>query len=340
MVVLVTGVAGFVGSHLAEALVWQGHEVRGVDALTPYYAASAKMRNLEALLASDRMEFVHADLCEDDVDALFEDVDVVFHQAGQPGVRRSWSDGFPSYVRANVSATQRLLEAARRHSIERFVYASSSSVYGNAPSYPTTEHDLPRPHSPYGVTKLAAEHLCSLYAHNWGVPTVSLRYFTVYGPRQRPDMGFSRFIEAALDGRPVPLYGTGKAIRDFTHVDDIVGANLAAAKADLEPGTVMNIAGGSSTTVSDVLEMIGESLGSPVGITSLPEQPGDVAVTGGSIELATSLLGWRPEVALRDGLESQVAWHMQRRLPSQDPSTPLLRDRLLTLPEPELLPSV
>jgi nucleoside-diphosphate-sugar epimerase len=313
MVVLVTGVAGFIGSHLAEALLAQGEQVRGVDALTPYYDVSAKLRNLDPLWAHEGMQFVHGDLCEDDLDALLEDVDVVFHLAGQPGVRRSWSAGFPAYVRANVLATQRLLEAVRRHPVQRFVYSSSSSVYGNAAAYPTSERDVPQPHSPYGVTKLAGEHLCGLYAANWQVPTVSLRYFTVYGPRQRPDMGIFRFIDAALGGGDVSLYGDGSHVRDFTYVADAVRANIAAASADAPPGTVCNIAGGSSVTVNEVLRLVQKHSGVPVPLVRRGEQPGDVRVTGGSTDVARQVLGWSPTVDLETGIAAQVAWQVDQR---------------------------
>ena len=241
MKALVTGVSGFIGSHLAEALVAGGHEVRGVDCFTDYYDTCVKRANIAGLLVTGGLEMVEADLRSAELGRLLSGVDVVFHQAGQPGVRLSWSSGFEAYVQHNVLVTQRLLEALRESDVGRFVFASSSSVYGNAPSYPSEETDLPRPHSPYGVTKLAAEHLCRLYTANWDVPTVCLRYFTVYGPRQRPDMAFHRFIESALDGREIPLFGTGEQTRDFSYVADVVRANLAAATAEVPPGCVMNL---------------------------------------------------------------------------------------------------
>jgi nucleoside-diphosphate-sugar epimerase len=237
----------------------------------------------------------------------------VFHQAGQPGVRASWSDGFDSYLRQNVLVTQRLLEAASEADLQRLVYASSSSVYGNAPAYPTTEDDLPRPQSPYGVTKLAAEHLCGVYARTRGLPVVSLRYFTVYGPRQRPDMAMHRLIEAALSGEEFPLFGDGHQIRDFTFVGDIVEANVAAAGADLAPGTVLNVAGGTATTVLEIIEIVEELTGSPIALDRRPQAAGDVMRTGGSADRAASLLGWEPAVGLRHGLERQVSWHLERR---------------------------
>lgn len=310
---LVTGVAGFIGSQLAEALVDAGEHVVGIDAFTPYYERAQKEANVAALRARSGFRLVEADLRDTDLEALLEGVDVVYHQAAQPGVRLSWSDGFPTYDSCNVLATQRLLEAALRAGVARFVYASSSSVYGNAEHYPVTETDLPRPHSPYGVTKLAAEHLCGLYAANHGLSTVALRYFTVYGPRQRPDMAFHRLIEGALDQRPFPLYGDGSHVRDFTYVGDVVASNVAAGRAEVAPGTVVNVCAGGSTVLRDVIDAVGEAVGSPVPIEQHSEQPGDVQRTGGSNEAARKLLGWEPRTTLADGIAAQVAWHRARR---------------------------
>lgn len=305
---LVTGCAGFVGSHLTDALLARGDTVRGVDAFTDYYDPSTKRQNLLDASAHPRFELVEADLLDADCAALLDGIDVVFHEAGQPGVRVSWAEGFTTYVERNVLVTQRLLEALRARRVDRLVYASSSSVYGNAPRYPTTEDDLPRPHSPYGVTKLAAEHLCNLYAENWALPTVSLRYFSVYGPRQRPDMGFARFLSAARAGEPVPVYGDGNQVRDFTFVDDVVAATIAAAEAGAAPGTVCNVAGGSTTTVNDLVALLGELLDRPVAVRHEPPQPGDVRRTGGAIDRARALLGWSPAVSLREGLRRQLQW--------------------------------
>jgi UDP-glucuronate 4-epimerase len=310
---LVTGAAGFIGSHLMERLAAHGHDVRGVDCLTTYYDVSQKRANLERLDVLPRCEIIEADLRSDDCSRLLEDVNVVFHQAGQPGVRASWSTGFGPYVEHNILATQRLLEAAKDVRPERFVFASSSSVYGNARAYPTSEEDLPAPESPYGVTKLAAEHLCGVYARNWGVPTVSLRYFTVYGPRQRPDMAMHRLIEACLGGRTFPVYGDGLQVRDFTYVGDVVEANLLAASRAIPPGSVVNIAGGTATTLAEVVDLVGELVGRPVEVERRPAQPGDVERTGGATERAATLLGWSPRVSLSEGLGRQVAWHRTRR---------------------------
>jgi UDP-glucuronate 4-epimerase len=311
---LVTGAAGFVGSNTCEALLRLGHEVRGVDALTDYYDPGLKKANARLLQEWPTFDFRQADLLDAELAELLDGVDVVFHLAAQPGVRASWQNGFGVYAEANVMVTQRLLEATRHSDVRRFVYASSSSVYGRATSYPTSEDAPTRPFSPYGVTKLAAEHLCTLYADNWGVPTVSLRYFTVYGPRQRPDMAMNRFISAALEGRAIPVYGDGEQVRDFTFVEDVVAANLAAGQvADLAPGTVLNVAGGGSITVNGLIELLQTAVGRPVHTAQQPRQPGDVLQTGGTIELAGRLLGWRPQVTVPEGLARQVAWQQSLR---------------------------
>jgi nucleoside-diphosphate-sugar epimerase len=313
---LVTGVAGFVGSHLAESLRSRDDTVLGVDCFTPYYDRVAKEANLAALRADDGFEFVEADLRTAEIEPLLDGVDAVFHQAAQAGVRLSWSGGFADYVGHNVLATQRLLEAvvAARPGA-RVVYASSSSVYGNQPRYPTQETDLPRPYSPYGVTKLAAEHLCGLYAENWGVATVSLRYFTVFGPRQRPDMSIHRLCDAAVNGGVFPRYGDGRQSREFTYVADIVQGNLLAAECDVAPGTYVNLAGGAEITLAELIDLVGELAGAPVKIDAQESQPGDAFRNGGSIERAQSILGWEPRTTLRDGVAAQLAWHA-----SLDPS--------------------
>jgi nucleoside-diphosphate-sugar epimerase len=237
---------------------------------------------------------------------------VVFHQAAQPGVRLSWADGFATYTELNVLATQRLLEAVRvidRDRRPKVVYASSSSVYGNQPRYPTVETDVPAPHSPYGVTKLAAEHLCGLYAANYGIDTVSLRYFTVFGPRQRPDMSIHRLCAAAVSGSSFPRFGDGTQIREFTDVRDIVAGNLAAADHEVAPGTYLNLAGGAEITLNELIALVGELAGAPVAVEDHDAQPGDSFRNGGATDRARALLGWKPSVTLRDGLARQLAWH-------------------------------
>jgi nucleoside-diphosphate-sugar epimerase len=302
---LVTGVAGFVGSHLADALLARGDAVVGVDCFTPYYDRATKEANLPA---AANFEFVEQDLRTAEIEPLLDGADVVFHQAAQAGVRLSWSHGFADYVGHNVLATQRLLEAVVvARPTARVIYASSSSIYGNQPAYPVGERALPAPFSPYGVTKLAAEHLCGLYAANAGIQTASLRYFTVFGPRQRPDMSIYRLCEAALNGTAFPLYGDGTQVREFTYVDDIVRANLLAADADVAPGFVCNIAGGAEITLRDLIELVGELAGAPVKINEQNAQAGDTMRNAGDITLARKHLGWEPQVTLADGIRAQLA---------------------------------
>jgi UDP-glucuronate 4-epimerase len=308
---LVTGVAGFIGSNIARRLLADGHDVVGVDALTDYYDPQIKRSNLRRT-DDPRFRFVEGDLNTLDLASLLADTEVVFHEAGQPGVRSSWGRDFGRYASDNICATQRLLEEARQSgSLRRFVYASSSSVYGNAERYPTEETDRPQPVSPYGVTKLAAEHLCSLYAHNYGLPTVSLRYFTVYGPGQRPDMAFTRFCRWVHAGSPIQLYGTGEQIRDFTYVDDVVEANLRVGDADtaqVPAGAVYNVAGGSSVSMNEVLELLGTISGKEVRVERSAAVPGDVLRTGGTTDAIRRATGWDPKVGLREGLEEQYRW--------------------------------
>jgi UDP-glucuronate 4-epimerase len=308
MKVFVTGVAGFIGGSIARRLIAEGHAVVGIDSITDYYEPAIKRANLKHL-DSDNFQFVEEDINTADLDTLLEGVEVVIHQAGQPGVRSSWGQEFDIYVNANVLATQRLLEASiRKPELRRFVYASSSSIYGDAETYPCLETDRPRPVSPYGVTKLAAEHLTTLYATNFGLSTVSLRYFTVYGPGQRPDMAFTQFLKAAVRGETITLFGTGEQIRDFTYINDVVDANIRVAFEPIESGSVFNVAGGSSVTVNEVLEMIAELHGRPLDIQTTSGVKGDVFRTGGSSEAIERAVGWRPSTSLREGLSRQYDW--------------------------------
>jgi nucleoside-diphosphate-sugar epimerase len=306
----VTGVAGFIGSHLAERLIELGHEVVGLDRFTDYYPRATKEANLAKLRVSSAFRIIEEDLATTSLEPLLDGAEVVFHQAAQPGVRASWGQTFDAYTRDNILATQRLLEAVKgRASIRRFVYASSSSVYGDTADLPMREASLPKPYSPYGVTKLAAEHLCELYRNNFGVPTVSLRYFTVYGPRQRPDMGFHKFIRATLRGDAVPVFGDGEQTRDFTFVADAVDANIASMEGN--PG-VYNIGGGSRVTLKQVFATIGEVIGYEPILNHIETQAGDVRHTWADTSAAREGLGFSPKIGLREGLAAQVAWHKEQ----------------------------
>lgn len=307
---VVTGGAGFIGSHLVEALVERGDDVAVVDAFTPYYDRALKEGNAAGWRAVG-VPLYELDLRTDDLGEVVDGADVVFHLAAQPGVRASW-EVFDAYAGHNLTATQRVLETARTGGVGRVVLASSSSVYGNAKEYPTREDDPLRPHSPYGVTKKAVEDLARAYADNWGVSSVLLRYFTVYGPRQRPDMAFHRLCEAVRHGTPFPLFGDGSARRDFTYVADAVAATMAAGTAELEPATAINVAGGDEASMAEVFALLEGLVGAPLILDRQPAQKGDVDRTGGDTARARALLGYDPAVTLRDGLERQLAWHRQR----------------------------
>lgn len=305
---LVTGAAGFIGSHLTTRLCAEGHDVVGIDSFTDYYDVALKHDNADAEMGAG-VQFVEGDLNDLDLRDLLDGIDVIFHLAGQPGVRASWGTEFETYIYCNIAATQRLLEACRGSStLRRLVYASSSSVYGNAERYPTNERDRPQPVSPYGVTKLAAEHLCCLYAASFAVPTVSLRYFTVYGPGQRPDMAFTRFARAAVTGDPITIYGSGDQVRDFTYVDDVVEANMRAADRPCKAGSVFNVAGGTNTSVNEVLRVFADLTGAALPVTRVNPVAGDVCRTGGDTAAIRSVLGWSPRVELRDGIARQLDW--------------------------------
>jgi len=307
MKALVTGVAGFIGSTLAGRLLDQGAEVTGIDCFTDYYPQSIKERNLASLTGRPGFSFVESTIQASDLDGLLAGTTHVFHLAAQAGVRKSWGNDFQIYTVNNIEATQVLLEACCRFPIERLVYASSSSVYGDRVAIPMKEDALPQPVSPYGVSKLAAEQLCYLYWSNFRVPTVSLRYFTVYGPRQRPDMGFHKFLRAAHRGDPIAVFGDGEQTRDFTFVADAVAATIAAGERGT-PGAVYNIGGGSRVTVNHVLDLVGRVVGKPLVLRREPEQKGDMRDTYADTSRARAEIGFAPAHSLEQGLAAEYAW--------------------------------
>ena len=303
----VTGCSGFIGSHLSEALVDLGWEVIGVDCFNDNYSRNIKEANMKFLLLQPSFRFISDDLMNIQLNSYLEDIDFIFHQAGQPGVRGSWGSQFDTYVTNNILVTQRLLESAKKHNIKKFVYASSSSVYGNTKKFPTSELHLPKPFSPYGLTKLAAENLCGLYYENYGVPVVSLRYFTVFGPRQRPDMAISQFINLINEGDTLDIYGDGKQKRDFTYVEDIVRANILAANSKVE-GEVFNVGSGNPVELIEVINSLEKKIGKKAKLNYINKQKGDVRDTYADSSKIEEMLGFRPLVDLETGLEKQVEY--------------------------------
>jgi nucleoside-diphosphate-sugar epimerase len=309
MLVLVTGAAGFIGSHLCELLLAAGDEVRGIDCFTDYYPRERKLANIAPLLHEDRFGLIEDDLADVSLAELLAGVDVVYHLAAQSGVRTSWGADFATYVKHNVLATQRLLEACREQPPRKLVFASSSSVYGDAASYPTSEAVRPQPVSPYGVTKLASEHLCELYRVNFGLPIASLRLFSVYGPRQRPDMAFSRLVECALHGGVFELYGDGEQTRDCTFVGDVVRGMREAAESDWVG--VANIGGGMQVSMNHVIARLSE-ICAPVEVSRKLPRAGDVRNTGADISVAAAGFGYQPRTTLDEGLRAMADWERAR----------------------------
>jgi nucleoside-diphosphate-sugar epimerase len=307
MKALVTGAAGFIGSHLTASLLDKGATVVGVDCFTDYYPRAIKEKNLEENKLRQGFRFAETTIQDADLPALLEGVTHVFHLAAQAGVRKSWGKDFKIYTINNVDATQMLLEACVGRPIERFVHASSSSVYGDRASLPMREDALPQPVSPYGVTKLAAEQLGYLYHVNFGVPAVAMRYFTVYGPRQRPDMAFNRFIRAAIDDQPITMYGDGEQTRDFTFVADAVAATIAAGERGVN-GTAYNIGGGARVSMNHVLTIIERVVGHPLKITREDVQKGDMRDTYADTSLAKQDLGFVPKVSIEEGIQAEYRW--------------------------------
>ncbi len=306
---IVTGVAGFIGSHLAEAILDRGDRVIGIDQFNDYYNPQLKRNNVSSLKKNSTFTLIESDIQALDWQELLQDVDVVYHQAAQAGVRASWGEGFRHYTERNINATQIILEAAKEtQSLKRFVYASTSSVYGNAATMPTPETICPQPVSPYGITKLAAERMCWLYQQNFGVPVTALRYFTVYGPRQRPDMAFHKFFKAAIQDEAISIYGDGKQTRDFTFVSDAVAANLAAGEVLEAIGEVFNIGGGSRVVLMDVLATMEEVIGQPIRKNFVEKAMGDARHTSADVSKAQRILGYKPQVSLAEGLTKEWEW--------------------------------
>ncbi len=305
---IVTGAAGFIGSHLAERLVSQGYEVIGIDCFSDYYPRWIKKNNINKLLQKDNFSLLEQNLLDLNLQEILKSGDYIFHQAAQAGVRSSWGDDFAIYSRSNILATQQLLEASKKVGVEKFIYASSSSVYGAAYSIPMCEDDKTRPVSPYGVSKLAGENLCQLYNHNFDLPTISLRYFTVFGERQRPDMAFHIFIRNIFQNKEIKIFGDGKQSRNFTYVGDVVEANLLAAESQAA-GEIINVGGPSERiTLLTAIETIEEILGVKAERNYQSQVNGDVLHTEADLSKAKNLLGYEPEVSLNKGLECEIEY--------------------------------
>jgi len=307
MICLVTGAAGFIGSHLCRRLLKDGHTVTGVDCFTDFYPRPIKDKNIQPLLKDPRFRLIAEDLDELDLHEILKGVEVIFHLAAQAGVRSSWGQNFTVYTRNNIQVTQKILEAVRDTTPLRIVYASTSSVYGLTPILPMIETAPLYPVSPYGVTKLAAEQLCFLYHKSFGLPTLSLRFFTVYGPGQRPDMAFHKFFKAIGEGREIPIFGDGRQTRDFTYIDDIVEATVAAMTLG-RPGETYNVGGGHRVTLSDLFPMVEEITGKKIRIAWVEKQKGDMADTFADIDKARRELGYSPRTPLEQGLRAEWNW--------------------------------
>jgi UDP-glucose 4-epimerase len=303
MKTLVTGCGGFIGSHLVDRLLELGYEVTGIDCFTDYYSREIKEANISNALNHNNFKLIEEDILDMD---KFPEVDYVFHLAAQAGVRASWGKSFEIYTRDNIEATQKLLEFYKGRKIKKFVYASSSSVYGDA-ELPMREDSLLKPVSPYGVTKLAGENLCYLYWKNYNVPTVSLRYFTVYGPRQRPDMAIHKFVKAIFKGEEITIFGDGTQTRDFTYVDDAVEANILAAESDIV-GEIFNIGGGSRISVNALIEEIEKLIGKEAKIKYIEKQKGDVRDTWADVSEAREKMRWKPRANIEEGLKKYINW--------------------------------
>ena len=306
---IVTGVGGFIGSHLAETLLNQGDKVIGIDEFNDYYNPTLKRQNISQFQNHPGFQLIENNIQSLNWSELLVDVDVVYHQAAQAGVRPSWGKGFLDYTERNINATQIILEAAiDAPNLKRLVYASTSSIYGDAETFPTPETVCPQPVSPYGITKLAAERLGKLYHQNFGVPCVYLRYFTVYGPRQRPDMAFHKFFKWILQDQPISIYGDGQQTRDFTFISDAVAANLLAAIVPLAVGEVFNIGGGSRVVLAEVINIMEGIVGRPIKKNFVEKARGDARHTSADISKARKILGYQPQVSLTEGLRQEWEW--------------------------------
>jgi UDP-glucose 4-epimerase len=303
MKALVTGCAGFIGSNLVDRLLEKGYEVTGIDCFTDYYPRDIKERNISKALGNSRFNLIEEDLLNME---SFPEVDFVFHLAAQAGVRASWGKSFEIYTRNNIEATQRVLEFYKNIAIKKLVYASSSSVYGDV-KLPMTEDSQLRPLSPYGVSKLAGENLCYLYWKNYGIPAISLRYFTVYGPRQRPDMAINKFVRAISRGEEITIYGDGNQRRDFTYISDIIDANISAAE-NPNAGMVLNVGGSCEVTVNVLIEKISQLIGKDARLKYSENQKGDARFTLADVSRAREYLGWKPKVDLDHGLARYIEW--------------------------------
>ncbi|MFC2170080.1 NAD-dependent epimerase/dehydratase family protein [Acidobacteriota bacterium] len=311
MICLITGAAGFIGSHLCRRLLNEGFDVIGVDSFNGYYPKWIKEKNILPFLKDKKFKLIAQDLNNLDLENVLKKTDYVFHLAAQAGVRTSWGKAFSAYTKNNVDATQKILEAVKNSRIKKFIFASSSSVYGHCPEIPMSETSPLIPFSPYGVTKLAAEHLCFLYHNNFEAPTVSLRFFTVYGPGQRPDMAFHRFFKAIAEGKNISVYGNGKQTRDFTFIDDIIEASFVSIEKG-KVGEAYNIGGGSRNELGNILQLIEKVCQRKIKIQWETRQKGDVLHTYANIDKAKKDLDYSPQTQLQDGLEKE--WESIQKL--------------------------
>jgi len=304
---LVTGAAGFIGSHLCRKLLNEGYSVTGIDSFVDFYPKWIKEKNIIDLKKRNKFKFISEDINNTDLGSLLKKTDFVLHLAAQAGVRSSWGSDFSVYTKNNIEATQKLLEAAKNSPVKKFIYASSSSVYGAYSELPMSEKNSLHPYSPYGVTKLAGENLCSLYFNNFGIHTVSLRFFTVYGPGQRPDMAFHRFFKAIINDKQIPVFGNGKQTRDFTYIDDIIKATFSSiVKGRI--GEIYNIAGGNRRKLEDIFPIIEKITLKNIQIKLEREQKGDVSHTYADIGKAKKDLNFSPQTPLTEGLQEEWSW--------------------------------